>query len=381
MNCQAARTEVTANERECGMQEPEAQWLTLTSGFSLRLGSSFPASVLALPVLTLKFCYVISEETEISEMTAALHLPKIVLAGGSGFLGQALARALPHFEVVVLTRSLRDDGLTGRQVIWDAETVGPWQKELEGAKAVINLTGKSVNCRYNENNRREIMDSRVNSTRVLGEGIARCTNPPEAWLNASTATVYRHTFGDPWDETGATESSGEAKDAFSVEVAWAWEKALNEAPTPATRKVALRTAMVLGHGENSVFPVLRRLVKFGLGGRMGSGRQFVSWIHEADFCRGIDWILAHRELNGPTNMTAPNPVANSEMMRILRQVYGAPIGLPATEWMLEVGAFFLRTETELIIKSRRVIPGKLVKSGFHFQFPTMEAAFENLAAQ
>jgi uncharacterized protein (TIGR01777 family) len=282
------------------------------------------------------------------------------------------------FETVVFTRFPDQPGLTGRQVLWDARTIGAWQKELETATAVINLTGKSVNCRYTPRNRREILDSRVNSTRVLGEAIARCAQPPLVWLNASTATVYRHTFGEPWDETGQTEATAEAKDRFSVEVAWAWERALNDAPTPRTRKIAMRMAMVLGMGKNSVFPVLRRLARFGLGGRMGNGRQFVSWIHELDYCRAVEWLINHPEIQGPVNLTAPNPILNGEMMRTLREVCGVPFGLPAAEWMLEVGAFVLRTETELLIKSRRVIPGRLLQSGFEFRFPAIREAFEAL---
>lgn len=305
---------------------------------------------------------------------------RLVIAGGSGFLGQALAT---HFlqadwDPVILTRSLGQTGLAGRPIGWDAQTLGAWVTELEGAVAVINLTGKSVNCRYHAQNRKEILDSRVNSTRILGEAIQRCAQPPPVWLNASTATVYRHTFGEPWDETGETESTTEAKDRFSVEVAWAWEKALNDAVTPHTRKVALRMAMVLGLGRNSVFPVLRRLTRLGLGGRMGNGRQFVSWIHEADFCRAIEWLISHDDFQGPVNLVAPNPISNSEMMKTLRQVVGVPFGLPATEWMLEVGAFVLRTETELLLKRRRVIPGRLLKSGFHFRFPVMREAFAEL---
>ena len=306
---------------------------------------------------------------------------RIVIAGGSGFLGQALAS---HFQkagwdAVILTRSPGQAGLVGRQVGWDARTLGDWTREVEGSAALINLTGKSVNCRYNAQNRKQILDSRVNSTRALGEAIGRCHQPPRVWLNASTATVYRHTFGEPWDETGQTEATEEAKDRFSVEVAWAWERALNDASTPHTRKVAMRMAMVLGLGKNSVFPVLLRLTKLGLGGRMGSGRQFVSWIHETDFCQAVDWLIGHDNFEGPVNLAAPNPVPNAEMMRTLRQICSVPFGLPATDWMLEIGAFLLRTETELLIKSRRVVPGHLLNSGFEFQFPTIREAFGDLA--
>ena len=305
---------------------------------------------------------------------------RIVLAGGSGFLGRALTA---HFgkagwDVVILTRSPHGTGDQVRELTWDTRTAGPWQTEVEGATAVVNLTGKSVNCRYTARNRKEILESRVNSTRVLGEAIARSHPPPQVWLNASTATIYRHTFGPAWDESGEIGSTPEAKDAFSVEVARAWEQALEEAPTPGTRKIAMRMTMVLGMGTNSVFPVLRRLVRLGLGGRMGNGRQFVSWVHEFDFCRAVEWLITTNDIQGPVNLAAPNPLPNQEMMKTLRQVCRVPIGLPSTNWMLEVGAFFLRTETELIIKSRRVVPRRLIDSGFQFQFPVIHDAFENL---
>jgi len=307
-------------------------------------------------------------------------MKRIILAGGSGFVGQALADYFlkSTWDVVVLTRSASQRTSAARQVQWDGRSLGPWHREVEGADAVVNLAGKSVNCRYNARNRKEILASRIQSTRVIGEAITQCATPPGVWLNASTATVYQHTFGEPWDETGAVESVAEAKDAFSVEVAQAWERALEEAATPQTRKIAMRMSLVLGRGANSVFPVLRRLVRLGLGGRMGSGEQYVSWIHTTDYCRAVDWMMGHAECSGAVNVTAPNPVPNREMMRLLRQVCGVPFGLPATEWMLEIGAFFLRTETELILKSRRVIPGRLLKSGFAFEFPTLEQAFINL---
>jgi uncharacterized protein (TIGR01777 family) len=222
----------------------------------------------------------------------------------------------------------------------------------------------------------------VNSTRVLGEAIAQCAQPPRVWLNASTATIYKHSLDRPIDElTGEIGSTPEAKDEFSVEVARAWEQALDEARTPATRKIALRTAMVLGNGPNSVLPVLRRLARFGLGGKMGTGRQFVSWIHEVDFCRAIEWLIAHEDFTGPVNLAAPNPVPNRELMESMREVCRVPFGLPATEWMLELGAFFLRTETELIIKSRRVVPGRLIAVGFQFRFPHPREALVDLCGK
>lgn len=306
--------------------------------------------------------------------------PKMILAGGTGFLGQTLAKYFQArgFEVVVLTRSADQAGLTGRLAPWDARGLGPWSKELERTTVLINLSGKSVNCRYHARNRREILQSRIDSTRVLAQAVAACNQPPAVWLNASTATIYKHTMASAWDENGAIGSTPEAKDAFSIDVATEWEEVFTQASDPGVRPVALRTAMVLGLGKNSVFPMLRRLTRLGLGGKMGTGRQFVSWIHQADFCRAIEWIIGHDEIRGPVNVAAPNPVQNSEMMKVLRTLCGVPLGLPANVWMLELGAFFLRTETELMIKSRRMIPGALLASGFRFQFPGIEAAFADL---
>ena len=305
---------------------------------------------------------------------------RVVLAGGSGFLGQLLASYLqPHgWESVVLTRTPSANARFP-EIAWDARTLGDWAQSLEAADAVINLAGRSVNCRFTPENKRLVMDSRVDSTRVLGEAIARCVKPPGVWLNSSTATIYKHSLERANDESSTDFSpTPEAKDAYSVEVALAWEKAFNDALTPRTRKVALRTTLVFGAVEGGVFRILRRLARFGLGGRMGSGKQYVSWIHDEDFCRAVEWILERPELTGPINMAAPHPVTNAEMMRIFRRVCGIPIGLPAAEWMLEIGAFVLRTETELLLKSRRVVPGKLLASGFQFRFPEMEEALRDL---
>jgi uncharacterized protein len=305
---------------------------------------------------------------------------RIVLAGGSGFLGQLLASYLQPrgWEPVVLTRTPSAKPAF-KEVAWDARTIGDWAQSLEGAEAVINLAGRSVNCRYNTENRRAIMDSRVDSTRVLGEAIARCATPPRTWLNSSTATIYKHTFGPPHDESSTDfATASEAKDEFSVSVALAWENAFNEVNVPRVRKIALRTTLVFGTVEGGVFRILRRLARFGLGGRMGSGRQFVSWIHEEDFCRAVEWILEHPEITGAINMAAPHPLPNAEMMRAFRRVCGIPLGLPATGWMLEVGAVIMRTETELLLKSRRVVPGKLLASGFQFRFAKLDDALRNL---
>jgi uncharacterized protein len=310
------------------------------------------------------------------------HEKRIVLAGGSGFLGTMLAK---HFaasgrDVLVLTRHPRSASGDARQAAWDGATRGPWAALLEGADAVINLAGRSVDCRYHARNRGAIMDSRVNSTRVLGEAISRCARPPRVWLNSSTATIYKHSFDTPMDEAGEIGATREAKDAFSIEVAIAWEREFAQAVTPHTRKVALRTAMVLGAG-GGVFAVLRRLVRAGLGGRMAGGNQYVSWIHETDFCRAIDWLLESEDLDGTINVAAPNPLPNREMMRTFREVCGIPFGIPTPTWMLELGAIFLRTETELIIKSRRVVPGRLTASGFAFRLPQFRGAIQDLMSK
>ncbi len=309
---------------------------------------------------------------------------RIILAGGSGFLGQALAKRYRAngWDVVVLTRSPKERADGVREISWDAETLGAWATELNGAVAVVNLTGRSVDCRYTAVNRKLIMDSRVNSTRIVGEAIGRCAQPPKVWLNSSTATIYKHAFDRAADEFCTEfDSAKEARDAFSVEVAMAWEKTFNEAPTPATRKVILRTTMVLGLSSNSVFPVLRRLTRFGLGGRMGNGRQYVSWIHEEDFCRAIEWLIAKEDFSGPVNLAAPQPLTNSDMMRAMRELCGVPVGLPAPEFALEIGAFFLRTETELILKSRRVVSERLRAGGFEFHFPDFREAIADLEAR
>jgi len=306
---------------------------------------------------------------------------RIIIAGGSGFIGRLLTDRLVsgNNDVVVLTRTPGLAVQSMRQVRWDGHTLGEWARELDGASALINLTGRSVNCRYNERNRREILESRVDSTRVLGEAVSRCDKPPQVWLNASTATIYRHTFDREMDEaTGVIGATPEAKDAFSIEVARAWEDAFDKAPTPATRKVAMRTAMVFAASKGGVYRVLRGLTRWGLGGNIAGGRQYISWIHEADFCRAVEWLIDRDDFSGPVNLASPNQIPQREMMRIIRRELGVPFGLPATRRMLEVAAFVHRTEAELIIKSRRVAPGRLLEAGFQFLFPKMEDAVREI---
>jgi len=306
---------------------------------------------------------------------------RIIVAGGSGFIGRLLTDRLVsgNNDVIVLTRSPGPVAQSIRQVGWDGRMLGDWARELEGARALINLAGRSVNCRYNDRNRQEILESRVDSTRVLGEAVSRCNKPPPVWLNASTATIYKHTFDRQMDEaTGVIGATPEAKDAFSIEVARAWEDTLNEAATPDTRKVALRTAMVFAASKGGVYRVLRGLTRWGLGGNIAGGRQYISWIHEADFCRAVEWLIDRDDFSGPVNLASPNQIPQREMMRIIRRELGVPFGLPATRRMLEVAAFVHRTEAELIIKSRRVAPGRLLEAGFQFLFPRMEDAVREI---
>lgn len=307
---------------------------------------------------------------------------KVVIPGGTGQVGKVLSRAFraAGHEVVVLTRK---PGSEARGTVrWDGETLGAWAEELDGAEVVINLAGRSVDCRYHAENRRLIKESREKSTRIIGAAIARASRPPRVWLQASTATIYAHRYDAPNDETtgvlGGSEPDAPDTWRFSIDVARAWERALTDAAAPHTRKVLLRSAMTMSPDRGGIFDTLLGLVRHGLGGRAGDGRQYVSWIHDQDFVRAIFWLISHDEIDGPVNLAAPDPLPNSEFMRTLREAWGMPLGLPATAGMLEIGALLLRTETELILKSRRVIPGRLLEAGFTFEFPTWAAAAENL---
>jgi hypothetical protein len=298
---------------------------------------------------------------------------KVIIPGGSGQVGTVLARALhaDGHRVVVLSR--RPDPRPWQVVPWDGATPGAWLDELEGADVVINLAGRSVNCRYTVKNRREILDSRVESTRAIGEAIARARRPPRIWLQASTATIYAHRYDAANDESSGIIGGHEpgAPDAwnFSIDVATSWERAFAEAAAPHSRKVALRTAMVMSPDRGGTFDTLLTLVRRGLGGRAGDGRQFMSWIHDHDFIRAIRWLIARDDIDGVVNVASPHPIPNAEFMGELRRAAGVRVGLPALTWMLEIGAVFMRTETELILKSRRVVPGRLRANGFEFDYP------------
>jgi uncharacterized protein len=307
---------------------------------------------------------------------------RIVIPGGTGQVGRVLAG---HFHaqghaVTVLSRHMRS--APWPVVPWNGRDLGAWTQKLDGADVVINLAGRSVNCRYTATNRREITESRVHSTRVLGQAIARSSRPPALWMNASTATIYRHALDRPMDELsgelGGREPGAPAAWNFSIEVATSWEREFFAASVPGTRKIALRSAMTMSPDRGGIFATLITLVRLGLGGRAGSGRQFVSWIHDADFVRAIDFLIARKDLEGCINICAPNPLPYLDFMDALRRACGVPIGLPAARWMLELGAFFLRTETELVLKSRRVVPTRMLDAGFEFHFPDWPDAARDL---
>jgi uncharacterized protein (TIGR01777 family) len=301
---------------------------------------------------------------------------KIVIPGGGGFIGRHLTRyfADKGWEVVVLSRRRNERQEGARFVWWDGANLDAWVDELDGSNAVINLAGRTVNCRYNKKNRRQIYESRQSSTEVIGEAIADCAAPPSVWFNASSATVYRHSLDRAMDEaTGDIDpvEPGKPRDKweFSVDVVNRWEAALFDAPTPDTRRIAMRLSMVFGSGKGGVYEAFRNIARFGLAGTQGPGNQYVSWLHVVDFLRMIDWCIENENLEGTINMCSPKPIPNREFLKALREASGARFGLPATWWMLEIGAFFMRTETELLLKSRRVVPGRLIDSGFTFDHP------------
>ena len=286
-------------------------------------------------------------------------------------------------HVTVLTRG--PFAVPWQTVHWDGEHIGLWTETLEGADVCINLAGRSVNCRYNATHRRAIYDSRIKTTRLLNHVIADLADPPKVWLNASTATIYRHALDRPMDEAtgqlGGNERGAPGTWDFSVRVAKDWESAFFETPTPRTRKVAMRSAITFSPSPGNAFAVLSNLVRLSLGGTQGNGRQFVSWIHETDFARAVEFLIARGDLSGTVNIASPNPLPNRAFMAALREAWNVPNGIPTPTPLLEVGAFFLRTETELVLKSRRVVPGRLLDAGFQFIFPEWPAAAEDLVQQ
>ena len=300
---------------------------------------------------------------------------KIVIAGGSGFLGQVLQ---DHFcslndETTVLTRkkpAVQKDGVGF--VEWDAQNLGAWVSALEGCDVLINLTGRTVNCRYNETNKRQIVDSRVKSTEVLGRALAGLTKKPKLWLNASSATIYKGSH-----ERANDEETGVIGEGFSVGVCQLWEKAFADQAQEGVRQVALRTAMVIGR-DGPFLTLMSKIVRSRLGGAQGNGRQMVSWLHEADWLGAIEFLIGHEDITGAVNLSSPNPLTNRQMMQALRKVMGVSLGLPAYTWMVHLGARLMQTEAELPLKSRYVVPGRLLKEGYQFKFEFMEKALADL---
>ncbi|SIS58739.1 hypothetical protein SAMN05421786_101349 [Chryseobacterium ureilyticum] len=295
---------------------------------------------------------------------------KIIIAGGTGFLGENLETYFTKKgnQVYILTRKPQREN----EIYWDAKTIGDWKNILEKADVLINLTGKSVDCRYHDKNKQEIYSSRIESTKILQEAIDLCTEKPKIWLNASSATIYVHS-----EKHLNTEEDGVIGDDFSMNICKSWEEEFFKGKNEETRKVALRTSIVLGN-NGGAFPKLKMITKLGLGGKQGRGNQMVSWIHIDDFCNAVDWIIQNENINGAINITAPAPISNKMMMNELRKQYKVPFGLNAPVWQLEIASIFMKTETELLLKSRNVYPEKLVESGFRFSFPTFNEAILNL---
>jgi uncharacterized protein (TIGR01777 family) len=299
--------------------------------------------------------------------------PKMVIAGGNGFLGNHLRQHFSRlgYRVVIISRGVAP-GPDSLQ--WDAHTLGPWAAELEGAAVLVNMAGRTVDCRYNDTNKHDIIASRVDSTRVLGEAVAACANPPKVWLNSSTATIYADTQGD---KPANTEAAGIVGTGFSVAVATAWEQAFAACTAPATRKVALRTSIVLGR-DGGALPVMAKLAKVGLCTPQGTGAQWVSWLHIEDFCRAVEFLAIQTTEAGAFNLCAPHPLPNREFNGLLARKLRPLLRLPQPKWLLEFGAFVLRTETELILKSRKVYPQRLLDLGFNFRFPNCAQALDDL---
>lgn len=301
-------------------------------------------------------------------------MKKIILAGGSGYLGNELARYFQTRadEIIIVSRSCRNPDGNIRQVFWDGKNGGEWTNELESTDLIINLAGKSVNCRYTKRNKNEIYSSRIDSTNAIGRAIANCKTPPKAWINSSSVTIYEASF-----DANQTETNGKIGDDFSMDVCQKWEAAFNSFRTPLTRKIIIRTSIVLGQAGGAMIP-LTNIVKAGFGGSQGNGRQFVSWIHERDFCRAIEWLNSNEKAFGIYNVVSTNNVRNADFMRCLCESLGAKWGIPISEFLLKVSAVFVGTETELVLKSRKVYPERLLNEGFVFEFSDLKEALDNL---
>ncbi|WP_406634200.1 TIGR01777 family oxidoreductase [Pseudarthrobacter quantipunctorum] len=295
----------------------------------------------------------------------------VVLAGASGFIGRYFRARFEKDGWTVRTISRR--GSKGApSAAWGDDDVR-LARVLDGAELLVNLAGRSVSCRYNDRNKAAILESRVSTTAALGRAIALCRQPPSTWLNASTGTIYRNAVDRP-----QSEGDGEPGTGFSVDVARAWEAELDAAVTPGTRKIPLRIAIVLGRGGGALRP-FANLARLGLGGRMGPGTQKFSWIHVEDLYRCVRFLHARKDITGPVNVASPDVVTNRELMRMVRRAYGARFGIPTPAWLLRLGAVLIRTETELVLKSRWVQPEKLLDAGFVYSQPELGRALQQIA--
>jgi len=301
-------------------------------------------------------------------------MKNLIIAGGSGFLGRVLTNYFQDKveKIVILSRS--EEKIKGNihYLHWDGKTLGDWSASLNGSDVLINLAGKSVDCRYHQKNKDLILSSRTDATRVLGQAIEECTDPPKIWINSSTATIYRHSLNKEMDET-----TGEIGQGFSVKVATSWEHEFFSFSLKQTRQVALRTSIVLGK-SGGAFPALLNLTKMGFGGKQGDGKQKISWIHEEDFVRAVHFIIQQNGISGVINVVAPKPVSNENFMELLRKETSAPFGLPMGKTLLRIGARIIQTEPELILKSRNVIPKRLEENGFQFYYKSLKESLEHL---
>jgi uncharacterized protein (TIGR01777 family) len=299
-------------------------------------------------------------------------MKRIVIAGGTGFLGKILTERFKNeYQVVILTRGADKTSNGVSYVHWDGKTAGPWVDVTNGAEVVINLNGKSVDCRYTEKNKALIYATRLDATEALDRAIQEVAQPPKLWINASSATIYRHSLDKVMDERG------EFGTGFSVDVCQRWEAMFNKFDLPGTRKVLLRTGIVLGKDGGPLKP-LKMLARLGFGGKQGRGDQYFSWLHEDDFASIVDFIIHHQTCEGVYNVTAPNPIPNADIMRSLRAALHMPIGIPLPEWLLKVGAGIIQTENELVLKSRRVVPARLFQEGYSFKYADIRAALKDL---
>lgn len=290
---------------------------------------------------------------------------KVVLAGGTGFIGKYLKERFENlgYKVIIISRQIDSIQWKDTTAIIEA---------IDNSEILINLAGKSVDCRYNEKNKKEILKSRTETTNVLGEAILKCNNPPELWINSSTATIYRHAEDRPM-----TENSGEIGSGFSVDVATNWEKAFFDFKLSETRQVALRMAIVLGKNGGVMKPFIN-LVRFGLGGQQGNGNQMFSWIHIEDLFNIITYLQSNKDLTGVFNCSSPNPINNRTLMKTFRQIMNVKLGLPSPIFLLKIGVIVIKTETELILKSRWVVPARLKEAGYVFKYPTIDNALKNI---